>query len=173
MPPDPNQPQSALETWGEPHSPEPKLAQVEAQLSRMWQDQIEAPIRFESKFLTPEMTAKLVDSAARGVAIPDRFSTLFTRADPPIELLEYAKALAKAVRHRPDTPADKIATVLYYCAIAAALVRCGRRITELDDAALDFGINWVLEQNWIDTPTRRLFNDASAYLKSHPAESAQ
>ena len=166
MPPDPDQPQSALETWGEPHAPEPELAQTEAQLSRMWQDQIDSPIRFESKFLTPEMTARLVDSAARGIPIPDRFSTLFTRADPPIELLEYAKRLAKAVRHRPDSPADKIATVLYYCAIAAALVRCGRRITELDDAALAFGINWVLEQNWIDTPTRRLFTDASVCLKS-------
>jgi hypothetical protein len=166
MPADANKPQSALETWGEPHASEPELAQVEAQLSRMWQDQIDSPIRFESKFLTPDMTARLVDSAARGVPIPDRFSTLFTRADPPIELLEYAKRLAKAVRHRQGTPADKIATVLYYCAIAAALVRCGRRITELDDAALAFGINWVLEQNWIDTPTRRLFTDASAYLKS-------
>jgi len=170
MPPDPNQPQSALETWGEAPTPEVELAGAEAQLSRLWQDQIEAPIRFESKFLTPAMTSKLVESAARGVPIPDRFSTLFTRADPPVELLEYAKALAKAVRHRPDSPADKVATVLYYCAIAAALVRCGRRITELDDAALAFGIKWVLEQNWIDTPTRRLFDDAAAYLKSHPAE---
>ena len=170
---DDNKPQSALETWGEPHAPEPELAQVEAQLSRMWQEQIEAPIRFESKFLTSDMIARLVDSAARGVAIPDRFSTLFARADPPIELLEYTKRLAKGVRHRPDSPADKVATVLYYCAIAAALVRCGRRITELDDASLAFGINWVLEQNWIETPTRRLFNDASAYLKSHPAESTQ
>src|SRR5579859_7563853 len=137
---DNSKPQSALETWGEPQGPEVNLAQADAQLGRMWQEQIEAPIRFESKFLTPEMTAKLVDSAARGVPIPDRFSTLFTRADPPIEMLEYAKRLAKAVRHRPDSPADKVATLLYYCAIATALVRCGRRITELDDAALAFGI---------------------------------
>ena len=173
MPTDPKQPQSALETWGEPQEPEVNLAGNEVQLARMWQEQVEAPIRFESKFLTPEMTARLVESAARGVAIPDRFSTLFTRADPPVEMLEYAKRLAKSVRHRPDSPADKTSTVLYYCAIAAALVRCGRRITELDDAALAFGINWVLEQNWIDTPTRRLFNDASAYLKSHPAERAK
>ena len=163
---DPNQPQSALETWGDPQAADPDLAESDAQLSRLWQEQVEAPIRFESRFLTPEMTAKLVDSAARGLPIPDRFATLFTRADPPVELLEYTKRLAKSVRHRQGTPADKVATVLYYCAIAAALVRCGRRITELDDAALAFGINWVLEQNWIDTPTRRLFTDASAYLKS-------
>jgi len=170
MPQDPTQPQSALTTWGEPHEPEINLAEADAQLSRLWQEQVEAPIRFESKFLTAAMTSKLVDLAARGAPIPDRFSVLFTQADPPIEMLEYAKRLAKGVRHRPDSPAEKAATVLYYCAIAAALVRCGRRITELDDKALAFGINWVLEQNWIDIPTRRLFNDASAYLKSHPSE---
>jgi hypothetical protein len=163
---DDNQPQSALETWGDPQEAQPALPQSDAPLSRMWQDQLESPIRFESKFLTPEMTAKLVESASRGVPIPDSFSTLFTRADPPLEMLEYAKRLAKAVRHRQGTPAEKVATVLYYCAIAAALVRCGRRITELDDAALAFGINWVLDQTWIDTPTRRLFDDASALLKS-------
>src|SRR6476469_9753152 len=107
MPPDKNQPQSALETWGEPQAPDPHLAETDAQLSRMWQEQVDSAIRFESRFLTPDMTAKLVDSAARGLPIPDRFSTLFTRADPPVELLEYTKRLAKSVRHRPDSPADK------------------------------------------------------------------
>jgi hypothetical protein len=167
----PSKPQSALTTWGDTPEPELDLAQADAQLSRLWLEQIESPIRFESRFLTAEMTSKLVDLAARGASLPDRFSVLFTQADPPLELLEYAKRLAKGVRHRPDSPAEKVATVLYYCAIAAALVRCGRRITELDGGALEFGINWVLEQRWIDTPTRRLFNDASAYLKSHPSES--
>ena len=167
-----DKPESALSTWGEPLEPGVQRDQADGELSRLWLEQLNGDIRFESKFLTAAMTATLVELAARGAAIPPRFSVLFSQPDPPLEMLEYAKCLAKGVRHRPDSPAEKVATALYYCAIVAALVRCGRRITELDNSALTFGIDWVLTQSWIDAPTRRLFIDASILLTSNPSESA-
>jgi hypothetical protein len=163
-------PESALSTWGEPLET-PTLSSLDEEPARVWYERINAEIRFDSKFLTGAMAAQLVDLATHGAAIPSRFCDLFAQANPPIEMLEYTKRLAKGVRHRADSPAEKVATALYYSAIVAALVRCGRRITELDDAALSFGIGWVLDQHWIDAATRRLFVDASAYLKSHPSES--
>jgi hypothetical protein len=171
-PTDHEKPESALTTWGEPQEPGIRQDEADAELRRLWLEQIDGEIRFEGRFLTATMTSKLVDIAVRGATIPAQFRVLFSQPDPPIEMLEYAKRLAKGVRHRPDSLADRVATALYYCAIAAALVRCRRRITELDDAALAFGINWVLSQNWIDADTRCLFVDASAFLMSNPSESA-
>ena len=40
----------ALENWGEPQEPEANLAGAEVQLSRMWQEQIEAPIPSKANF---------------------------------------------------------------------------------------------------------------------------
>jgi len=66
-----------------------------------------------------------------------------------------AKRFAKACRSREDGPLpNEIATVLYVLSIAAALAKCGCRITVADDQSLQYGLDWALEQPWIDAATR-------------------
>lgn len=96
-----------------------------------------------------------------------RFGDLLYEPDPPIELLEKLKQFAKACRSRDDgTLPAEVATALYYASIAAALVRCGRRITGLGDGSLREGFAWGREQAWLDEPTRDLFSQAVARLEA-------
>lgn len=90
---------------------------------------------------------------------------LFLHPQPPLDLLEQAKEFAKANRKHPDgpLPAD-VSTVIYFAAIVVALLRCGKRITKLDDRALRDGIAWVVMQPWVDSQIRALFVEAQRVL---------
>jgi hypothetical protein len=138
----------------------------EDELGNLWLEQLSSEIQFNAGAVSGEWARKLVGMAAHGTPIPNRFCDLFRHPNPPVELLEYTKHLAKRARHRPDSPLQKISTVLYYASIVAALLRCGgRRITGLDDDALAYGVRWVLEQAWLDAYTRRLFAEALGRLE--------
>ena len=77
---------------------------------------------------------------------------------PPLELLELTKQFAKKCRSNPDGPLpDDIASVLYLAAIAAAMTRCGARITKLGDVGMHHGLRWALRQSWLDASLRELF----------------
>jgi hypothetical protein len=134
------------------------------ELDVMLLHQLGAEIQLDPKLMSGDMARKLMSLASRGTPLPNRYCDLFRHPDPPIELLEYAKQYAKATRHHPDSPLQKISTVIYYSAIVAALMRRNQRITGLDDGALLFGVDWVLEQTWIDPATRKLFEEAQQYL---------
>jgi hypothetical protein len=94
------------------------------------------------------------------------FGELFQRADPPLELLSLVKQFAKASRIRGESvlPAE-IATVIYLTSIVVARLRCGQRITEQSDEALRYGIQWVIDQPWVDGGTRALFRQALQVYK--------
>src|SRR5206468_3470867 len=78
------------------------------------------------------------------------FRELYESPDPPLKLLELTKLFAKANQDVPESPIPRqIAVVLYYLSIAAALTRCGKRITSLSDAALEKGFKWALRQQWV------------------------
>jgi hypothetical protein len=67
------------------------------------------------------------------------------RSNP--ELLRAIKDFAKHARNEETSPLRGApAMVLYYAAIAAALARCGQRITQLSDAELREGISWCMQQ---------------------------
>ena len=53
---------------------------------------------------------------------------------------------------------SEIAAALYYASILLARLRCSRRISELDDAAMRKGTMWIVRQPWLDDETRQLFN---------------
>lgn len=140
------------------------------ELDTLWLGQLAAEIQFNRHAITGELARRLVGMASHGTPLPNRFGDLFRHPNPPVELLEYTKQLAKRAPHPPDSPMQKVSTVLYYTSIVAALLHCGgRRITGLDDAALQFGIQWVLEQPWLDAYTRRLFTQAMGQLRGQPA----
>lgn len=93
------------------------------------------------------------------------FADLFTHPQPPIELLESAKSFAKASRSHHDRPLPpEVSTFLYYASIAAAMVRCGRRISELTDEALREGFTWCTKSRWTAIYLEPLFNEAIKLL---------
>jgi len=93
------------------------------------------------------------------------FADLLAHPSPPVAVLVETKEFAKACCERPDAalPAE-ISAIMYYASIAAALVRCGQRITSLDDTALLTGLGWALEQEWLIADLRPLFEQASERL---------
>ena len=94
------------------------------------------------------------------------FAELLHDPAPPLDVLRRTKTLAKACRNDPNGPIPReVATVLYFASILVALMRCGQRITHLDDAGLRDGIEWILAQSWVDTATRGLFEQGMVFMR--------
>ncbi len=136
---------------------------------RLWsQEELGAVLRHQ--MLTPldvDLGRLDADAAAqmRTLTRPDdprtpRFADLLFHDRPPLGLLQRTKEFAKSSRSHPDSPLPvEVATVLYFAAIAAAMVRWGRRITRQGDAALRGGFEWGAALSWIDDPLRALFQE--------------
>ena len=87
---------------------------------------------------------------------------LLEQPNPPIDLLLEVKNLSK---HAPKGlfPLEMI-LLLYYGSIAAAMVRCGRRISKLPDEDLRNGFTWAIKQPWVPENIRELFRQATSKL---------
>jgi len=93
------------------------------------------------------------------------FGELLRHSTPPMALLEQVRGFAKGAMAQTDCGLPyEVAAVIYYGAIAAALLRHGTRITQLDDVSLQRGIQWALGQPWIDADLRGLFEQADDKL---------
>jgi hypothetical protein len=134
-------------------------------LAALLKHELAAPVQVEVASLTPGTAAGLAAlCGARGLLL-NSFADLFSHPHPPLELLRMTKRFAKGARHHPDSPLPaQVANVLYYASIAAAMVRCGQRITELDDSSLRNGLEWCTSRDWVDAPLRGLLREAEAAL---------
>ena len=83
---------------------------------------------------------------------------LLEQANPSIELLIAIKDLAK--RRSKDLFPPEIGLLLYYGSIAAAMVRCGRRISKLPIDDLRNGFTWAIKQPWVSESICELFRQA-------------
>ena len=91
------------------------------------------------------------------------FGDLLRHPFPPVELLDLAKQFAKMNRASATSPLPPdVATILYFACIAAALIRCRRRISTLPDAQLLDGLRWCAERPWVDATTRALLLNGMA-----------
>ena len=135
------------------------------ELGAVFRHQMAAPVSVDLGAFGPGAAGKLWTLVEAGNLLLRSFRDLFQHPSPPIELLELVKDFAKLNCDRPESVLPtEIATVLYFLSIAAALVRCRRRITELSDAQLREGFAWALRQSWIDETARELLESASARL---------
>ncbi len=135
------------------------------EFAALFRHQLTAPLRADLAALDPRLAEKLA-----GLRAPDggpvvTFGDLLSHPAPPVVLLELVKEFAKESRrpgggHLPP----EVATLLYYLAIATALLRCGRPLTRLDGAALREGFQWAVAQPWADEATRELFRQAEGRL---------
>ncbi len=116
-----------------------------------------APVLFDAGDLTPALVSRLRALADGHGLLLKSFGDLFAHPAPGVELLEITKQFAKDNRSNPDSPLPaEVSTVLYYAALAAALVRHGERITRHGDEALRQGFGWVLAQPWVGEEVRAL-----------------
>jgi hypothetical protein len=109
---------------------------------------------------------------ARGLVLKS-FGDLLQHPQPPIALLKLMKDFAKACRmgRRGSMPRE-IAAVIYFVSIIAAMTRCSRRITTLDDHALSAAVEWALGQPWLDETTRAVFSEGAKFLRGRQSSSA-
>ena len=138
------------------------------ELGAILHHQMKSPIRFvltdETGAVPVEMTGIRGRTTSQGLLV-ESLEHLLNHPHPPLELLLKMKEFAKANRDHPEAslPGD-IATLLYFASILAALVRCGQRITTLDDDTLRDGIEWALRRTWVDPPLRELFREARQFI---------
>lgn len=156
------------------------LFEMSPDAERLWRDEeLGAILRHQ---LTAPMQVDLIN-LERGLALKVRsladslgltlksFGDLLAHPNPPVELLKVTKDFAKACRLSPHSPMPhEIASVLYFASIAAALVRCRRRITGLKDDALAEGLRWVLSRTWLDAPTRSLAEEGLQLLATQKGD---
>ncbi|HSV14565.1 MAG TPA: hypothetical protein VLI90_09905, partial [Tepidisphaeraceae bacterium] len=123
-----------------------------------------AAIRADLLNISPELARRYDQS---GGAAEQTFQQLFTRPDPAVAALLVVKDFSKlAIAEKDGSLPEEIGAVLYYAAIACAILRCGgERISELDDATLKIGLTWATAQAWLDLSLRGLFQELVDQLK--------
>jgi hypothetical protein len=97
---------------------------------------------------------------------PKSFGELLRQPQPRLDLLEIAKDHAKAAGKQggPGFPPE-VWKVVYLGSIAAALARCGQRITTLSDKELQKAFHWLQEQPWVPEEIRTLATAAGRGLR--------
>ena len=135
--------------------------------------QLDAPIVFDAPLPPERHSGGLRAGPASGPAGELRltsFRDLFNHPAPPLALLRLTKDFAKNSDAPPDGPLpSKVAIVLYYGSVLAALLRHGETISELSPDSLRDGTRWALRQDWLDPTFRSLFTEALTYLDDPPA----
>jgi WD40 repeat protein/serine/threonine protein kinase len=131
------------------------------ELGSILRHQLDSPLGFDLGNFAPE-SKEVLDVISPSATIPlNTFGDLLRHPHPPLEVLKLVKEFAKANRNNSQsTLPPEIATVIYFAAIVVALMRCGQRITTLDDNALRQGVEWSVAQPWIDELCHSLFRDA-------------
>lgn len=159
------------------NAPPPSLAELielDVQPRRVWRvDELGAILLHELSLPLSIGLSQMTLTAAEPAADPRDASemrlltlgTLLHHPQPPLEMLERVKDAAKAARHDPQShlPED-VAAVLYGMAIAAALLRHGRRITSMSDWAARNYLEWACGREWLDAASRRLLSGALSGL---------
>ncbi len=140
------------------------------ELAAIFRHQMSAPVAVDLSGFDAVNAAQLRNvSEAQGLLLKS-FGELFRHPNPPAELLEVTKDFAKLNLDRSDSVLpNEIATALYYTSIAVALVRLDTRISQLKDADLKRGMQWVRQQNFIDPETRQLMDAAIGKLATGEA----
>lgn len=137
------------------------------ELAAIFRHQMSAPMLVDLGTFDPRTATRIRTlSEAQGLLLKS-FADLFHHPAPLIELLELVKDFAKANLDHPESGLpNEIATALYYTSIAAGLVRLDTRISKLPDADLRQGLQWTMEQAWLDEETKVLLAKALGKVSS-------
>ncbi len=135
------------------------------ELKQVFRHQLTAPVQFDMAGFNPDWGERLRLLAAAEGLLLQSFGDLFAHPHPPVEMLEMVKDYAKrsAASPRRHIPKD-VARALYYLAIVSARLRCRQRISSLEDEQLIRGVQWLLDQPWLDDASKSLLSEGLAML---------
>jgi hypothetical protein len=137
------------------------------ELDAILRHQLATPVQLDLESAGSAFKAKLYTLPTKQQPGKLTYAELFHHPSPPPDLLRLVKQFAKASRVRGESVLPpEIATVLYLASIVVARLRCGLRISEQSDESLLYGIQWVLDQRWVDGETHKLFQQALEHHKS-------
>ena len=137
------------------------------EVAAIYHHELSSPLHIELGSLDAATARRLkLVSASHGLLLRS-MGDLLHHPNPPLELLAMVKDFGKASLDHPDSPLPReVAGVLYWSAIAAALVRSGQRITSLPDAKLRDGFAWTAQFPWLDDAGRTLLRSAIEKLNA-------
>lgn len=138
---------------------------TESEYADILRHQLDAPILIDLSRLSVADQTQLreISDLSRGEIL--NFGHLLDSPAPPADLLVLTKDFAKlSDRDEARLLPPPVASVLYYAAIAAALLRLNVRITALGDEQIGSGVEWALSQDWLTPALRRLFTDTRIQL---------
>lgn len=142
------------------------------ELAAVLRHQLAAPLDFTppvAEDRTDRPPTPRPDAVALPSGSPQTFGALLFSPDPPIDLLIRLKGFAKPfVTTSKGALPREIAAVLYYGSIILARTRYGRRISELDDASLKYGLDGMVHCDWLDESSRRLMEEGLRCLAATP-----
>ena len=132
-------------------------------LAAVLEDELTKPVQFDLDAVGRREGAKAeVMASAHGLLLKS-LGELLQHPHPPAALLILTKEYARANLQHPDSALPReVALVLYFACIAAAMLKCGRRITELEGEALRKGLDWAAGRAWLTDGVRSLLHGALA-----------
>ena len=140
------------------------------ELRAVYKHQMSAAVEFDLGSIDPARVPRLRTLCAAEHLLVRSFNDLLNHPHPPLELLRLTKDFAKANSTNARSPIPReVSTVLYFGCIAAAIVRCHRKISHLPDAELCKGLAWVESLPWVDDAPKSLCRECAAIVRS-PAE---
>jgi len=141
------------------------------ELATLLLHQLSVPVAFDLGGLNETMAREIEVFCSAEELTGQSLGALFAHAHPPVRLFELIKCYAKACRQDLDSPIpEEIAVVLYFASVGAALLKCRKRITTLDNASLKKGLAQVLEQPWLNPSLRSLLEETLEHLKTEETD---
>lgn len=161
------EPERLSRLWPAPATDERGVAKPDAEVGPWSQLSAAEMGEVFRHFLQTPVEAVLADSAdglIDSAATPPRsghattFAQLISSDAPSIDLLQRVKRFAKLAMgsDEGDLPRE-IAGVVYFGAIAVALVRARTRITSLSDRELRDALQWASRRSWLTESIKELF----------------
>lgn len=130
-----------------------RMLRLDAEAETPWSDWAEAVEHQLSASLLPDLSSvrgaerKRLEKLVAGRLGAESFLRQLTFVTPSMELLVAIKRFGREKRDdKTNGLCGNGGTLLYFAAIAAAVGRCGERITQLSDEQLVTGFRWGLEQ---------------------------
>lgn len=140
------------------------------EMAAMWLHQLGAEVETDLGQVDASPAAKSHIKAFAGKS----FRQLLQHEQPPVELLRLTKEFAKqTLGDGQEKHLKQLASALYYAAYAAGLTRCNTRIGATRNPDLESGFQWAIELPWVDSVTKALLKEGSAWIARDTGEKAR
>jgi hypothetical protein len=152
--------QVGAESLAEIFDAEPESSRIwrPGELASIFRHQLASSIESDLIVLMPDRAHKLSRSCALEPGLT--YAQLFSMFHPPEEVLEAVKDLAKSIYHEQTAPIPReIGKAIYFATLAAAKLRLGNSISQIDEQSLRRGCEWAVAQPWLSSELMRVMQE--------------